>query len=96
MKLKSLIPEKVSDTLKEMYPLVSKMTVTRLPIYQQVGRVESMKQSKKTVMLAGIGEPGGYIIELKRAVRVSWKGKTPVALSSKKARWEVVEFKILK
>jgi len=94
MKLKDKLVEK--NVIEEMYPLVSKMFLTRLPVYQQVGRVESMKQTNRTVRLEGIGKNGGYIVELKRHVRVGWKGKTPILLTSKKAKWEVVSFKLVK
>ena len=101
MKLKSLIPEdKVSDTIKEMYPYESQMIIIRIPVTGDK-HTPSYKESTYTVMLSSIGKPSkgfgiGYIVELKRAVQVSWRGKTPTHLISKKAKWEIVAFRLIK
>ena len=103
MKLKNLLPEeKVSDTIKDMYPFVYKMKLVRVPIYQTVGRNPSYKESNRTVrvgQIGGSGKQGGntaYIVELKRAVQIHWKGKIPIILISKKAKWEIIDYKLEK
>jgi hypothetical protein len=86
MKLKTLIEDKVPDVIKELYPFVSKMKVTRVHIYGDHRFNPSFKESNYT----------GYIVELKRAVQVLWKGKTPTYLFHKKAKWEVIKYKLEK
>ena len=97
MKLKNLLPEdKVSDTIKELYPLVSKMIIVRVHIYGDHKFNPAFKETKKTVRIDKVGGNGGYIVELKKAVRVEWKGKTPITLSHSKAKWEVMKYKLEK
>jgi hypothetical protein len=100
MKLKTLLEDKVSDTIKEMYPHESQMIVTRIPVTGDK-HVPSYKESTYTIRLNSIGKPSkgfgiGYIVELKRAVQVLWRGKTPTHLISKKAKWEVVAVRLVK
>lgn len=98
MKLKTLLEDKVSDTIKELYPFVSKMKVVRVHIYGDHKFNSAFKETNYTVRLnkVGSGRGTGYIVELKRAVQVLWKGKEPTHLISKKAKWEVIKFKLEK
>ena len=101
MKLITLLEDKadkVSDTIKEMYPYKSQMRVTRLPVYRDDKHVPSFKESVYTIRLSHIGNKRGtgYIVELKRIVQVLWRGKTPIQLNTKKGKWEVVTFRLYK